>query len=173
MFLFLSLLAASVDGFICGFLIGGAGIKFRRKEALQSRIIIFACCFFAALSGNFMSHIAAVYINFIGAVLMMYLAFAAVKSAKGKSRLGRTGVWAIAVSVAADASVVCMYLGACGYNILYISLISAFLHRILMSAGAVLSGAVITSRREKAAKYISARLFFALALYKIIDIKIF
>lgn len=160
-----------MDGFICGFLIGGAGIKFGRKEAAQTGGIIFTCCFFAAMSGNFLSHIAAVYINLIGAALMMYLSFMAVKSARGQAEMSSGGVWAIAVSVAADASVVCMYLGACGYNILYISALSAALHCILMSMGAALSSRVLPARREKTAKYISALLFFVIAIYKIVDIK--
>ena len=147
-------------------------MKFTAKEAGQRGFIIFACCFFAALSGNFLSHVAAIYINFIGAALMMYLAFMAVKSAKDQTKMNSGGVWAISVSVAADASVVCMYLGACGYNILYISALSALLHGVLMTMGAELSGLIITSRREKAAKYISAALFFAIAVYKIVDMKI-
>lgn len=147
----------------------GIGINFTAKDFLKSLFIIFICCFMAALLGyQLINTQIYLYINLIGAILMFFLAVMAIadnKNSDGKNNF--VNIYAIAFSVAADACAVCIYLGACGFNPVYIAVISAVMHCILMKAGTVLSAFIINSKTEIIAKYISASIFFIMGIFKL------
>ena len=166
MFLFFSLLAASIDGFVSGLLIAGMGINFTVRDFLKSLTVIFICCISAAFLGKFLAgEVYSRYISTAGAMLMIYLAWNALKDTEISCSYG--SIYAISLSVAADAAIVCIYLAACGYNILSISVAAAVMHACLMTIGEKISGRIIKHRRKKYTKYISAAIFATMAVYKL------
>ncbi|MBQ8604809.1 MAG: hypothetical protein IJ410_08230 [Oscillospiraceae bacterium] len=169
MFLIFSILAASIDGFISGILIGGIGVKFGYREFFKSLAVIFGCCLAAACTGNILQMTAfGKYINITGAAVMIFLAWSALT--EEKSGGDHSSIYAVSVSVATDAAIVCIYLSAAGYSIMQVSVLSALLHSVLMAAGAFLSGKVIKDRRQLYTRYISAVIFLAMAVYKLAEI---
>lgn len=168
MFLFFSLLAASIDGYISGFAIAGMGVKFNFKDFFKVFFIIFLCCICTSFAGgNFAVTNAERYINIIGVTIMLFLA---VKSLKINPESPPLNVVTASFSVAADASIVCMYLAADGYNIFLISTVSAAMHSVLMYSGAKTSHILTKEVRQRRTAYISAAIFTAMALFKIAEI---
>ncbi|MBR6610453.1 MAG: hypothetical protein IKK99_09600 [Oscillospiraceae bacterium] len=170
MFMFLSLLAASADGFISGFVMGTLGTKLKLKDNFLSFSIIFTCCMAASTAGKLLAQTSlAKYINMLGVAIMLLLAYTAFteKTAKIPSS-GRTA--AISLSVAADASIVCLYLAMCGYNIFTLSAISAFLHCLLMAIGAKISNKITERHNFFYARYIRSAFFAIMALWKLVNI---
>ncbi len=171
LFLFFSLLAASIDGFISGLLIAGMGINFGFKDFLKALTVIFVCCIAAACTGNILTgDVYNRYISITGGALMLYLARNALAE-KGND-CDHSNIYAVSLSVAADAAVVCIYLAACGYNVLLISFSAAVMHAGLMAAGEKISHRIIRQRREKYTRYISAAIFTAMAVYKLSEVYI-
>ena len=170
MFVFLSLLAASVDGFISGFLIGGMGIKLSFKDILSSFSIIFLCCITASAAGKYLSQTQlGQYLDIMGVLVMLFLAWTAL-SGKIQSISHNSKIAAISLSVAADASVVCLYLAMCGYNIWFVSAVSAWLHSGLMAVSAAISHRIIRQDWLVYTKYISAIFFATMAICKIVTL---
>jgi len=171
LFLFFSLFAASIDGFVSGLLIAGMGINFGFKDFLKAFGIIFVCCLAAACSGNILpAELYGKYINIIGEGLMLYLARNALTG--NEARHNSSSIYAVSLSVAADAAIVCIYLAACGYDIFTISLVSAVMHAVLMEAGEKISHRIIKHKWELYTRYISAAIFTAMAVYKLSEINI-
>lgn len=166
--MFLSLLAASADGFICGFIIGGMGVKFRFSDFLKSFAIIFICCIAAATAGNMLAQTQLQkYIDILGIAVMLCLARSAFR---GNIEFKASQTELMALSVATDASAVCLYLAMCGYNIVFISFISAVLHSVLMAAAAVISGKIIKAEWLFCTRYIAGVIFLSMAFVKAINL---
>ena len=171
MFLFCSLLAASIDGFVCGFLAGATGVKFSVKEFIKSFIIIFICCIIAALIGIYITYTAiGKYIDMSGVIIMLILAASSLRDTQTDDIILQSSITALALSVAADASVVCMYLAMDGHSILYVSFISALMHSGLMTTAAYISRSIISEKMLVYTKYISRAIFFIMAVYKYFQI---
>lgn len=166
MFVFFSLLASSADGFICGFALGAAGIKMYLKDIALCFFTVFLCCAAAAGAGRIFSG-APVYgrLNGAGAVLMFLLAIGALTSDSGKSD-GRHTTATLALSVAADACIVCVYLGLSGHNFLLTAFISAVMHSLLIYAGSR-GASFIPSEKGRKIKYLSRAIFFLMACAKL------
>ena len=56
LFVFFSLLAASIDRFVSGFIVSSLAVKFKIKEFILSFVIIFLCCLVASAAGNYLSY---------------------------------------------------------------------------------------------------------------------
>lgn len=165
MFVIMSLLASSIDGFVWGFLLKSIGVEFDKKDYLKILFTIFVCCLAACETGKIFSHTKlTVYINLIGAVVMIYLAVSALVK-KENSNFG--GVYAVAVSVAADAGIVCLYLGMSGYNIVAVALTSRVMHTFLMKMGDILSHRLIGEKFSRVSRYISRGIFLFMAIIKL------
>ena len=165
MFMLLSLLSASVDGFICGFALSGLGIKIRFKEFFISFTIIFLSCIAASIQGKYLAYTRLDrYINLFGGCVMLYLARSTLTSASEKTV--HSNIAYASLSVAADASVACLYLAMYGYSILTIAFISAFLHSILMYLANLLAYRIIKPGYLKYISYMACGLFIAMAVSK-------
>ncbi|MBR4035974.1 MAG: hypothetical protein IKJ05_04490, partial [Oscillospiraceae bacterium] len=103
--MFFSLLAASIDGFVTGFLLGGLGIKLRIKDIFYSFAIIFLCCMVASVTGSFLAQTQLkLYLNIFGVGVMLFLAWTALDNKTIKP----TGkITAVSLSVAVDAGIAC------------------------------------------------------------------
>ncbi len=168
MFLFLSVFAASIDGFVSGIVAGTAGIKMTVKTCIKVFGIIFLCCMAASLPGaGFDFSYAERYINLLGVFIMFYLCIKCLYTKESENR--HTSIYSLAFYTALDASVVCVYLSLEGYNFFAISALAAFLHSILMAAGIKLANLIIKKKREIYTKYISAVMFGFMGLYKLIE----
>lgn len=169
MYIFFSLLGSSIDGFICGCLLKGLGLSFRKKEFASYFCIISVCCFLSGLAGKIFSYTyLARYIDLLGLILMLFLAYTAfVNAKKDIGKLNKMGDSAMAFSVAADASVVCMYLGLSGANIYLISLISGLMHCVLIYAGSRLSDYLVKPSARKKVSLTSGIMFLVMAMYKL------
>ena len=169
MFLLISILAASIDGFISGFVISGMGVNFGLKDFFKAFTVIFFCCLIASFTGHSLAVIRTdKYINILGAIIMILLSAGAVSpSDKHKDFLN---IYTVSFSVAADASVLCIYLAMEGYGFISVSALSAAMHSILMFSGVKISEKIIVGKWQKAARYFSATVFFLMALYKISEI---
>ena len=166
MFMFFSLLAASVDGFNSGFVIGTMGVKLKMKDILLSFAIIFVCCLGASVTGSQLAQTEiGRYINLMGVAVMLYLAYTALAGKTEEINPG-SRIAIVSLSVATDAAVVCLYLAMCGYNVLTVSVISAFLHCLLMAVGAVISNKITQSHPLIYARYIRAGFFVTMAVVK-------
>ncbi len=166
MFLVISLLASSIDGFICGFLVKSTGIKFSKNDYFKIFLIIFSCCLTASISGKILyRNTLSSYINYFGGFVMLYLAYSTYKSEDNNSLKNPA---TISISLATDASIVCMYLGMSGYNFIAVSLLSAIIHTTLMLAGAVVSKITTGERFSTKARYIARIMFLSMAVYKFI-----
>lgn len=167
MFLFFSLLAASIDGFICGFITGASGVKFTYKDFFNSLAVIFLCCVTAAFAGRQIAlTTVSKYIDLLGVVVMLVLAMSAFRSAWINENMPQSGVLTLAFSVAMDASAVCLYLAMDGYNVLLVSAMSAVMHSVLMAVAAHISNRIIKDRWEVYTRYLAGIIFLAMAVYK-------
>ncbi len=166
MFVFFSLLASSADGFICGFALGAAGIKMYLKDIALCFVTVFLCCAAAAGAGRIFFG-APVYgrLNGAGAILMFLLAIGALTSDSGKADDRHTTA-TLALSVAADACIVCVYLGLSGHNFLLTAFISAVMHSLLIYAGSR-GASFIPSEKGRKIKYLSRAIFFLMAFAKL------
>lgn len=169
MFLIFSILAVSIDGFISGFVIAGIGINFDFKDLIKSLGVIFICCIAASFMGQNLAVIyAKKYINILGVLVMLYLAWHTLFITDDSD--GHLNIYTIAMSVAADAGIVCIYLAMDGYNLFLISTLSALMHSVLMAAGAKISNIIIKEHRESYTRYTSAAIFLCMALYKLSEL---
>lgn len=169
MFMFFSLLTASIDGFICGFALSGLGVKFRFKDSVISFTTIAICCLTAALRGKYLSLTQfQKYINLFGCIVLLYLALSALVT-DNKANVQKNIIKA-SFSVAADASVACLYLAMLDYNIFAIAFISAFLHSVLMVAANIFAYKIIKTRYLIYVRYLAAVLFILMAFSKLTDI---
>ncbi|MBR5520564.1 MAG: manganese efflux pump [Oscillospiraceae bacterium] len=169
MFLFLSIFAASFDGFVCGVLAAGMGSKTSYKEIFKATGIIFTCCITASLAGSLLPiNQSNLYLNLTGSLMMIYLAVSALL--KIPEKYEHSNIYIIALSVAADASMVCLYLAITGYNLIVISLLSAILHGIMLATGISFTSKISRYCCTKHAQYIAAVIFIAMAIYKLTDI---
>ena len=160
MFMFFSLLAASVDGFICGFILSGLGIKISFKDSLVSLGIIFICCITAAIAGKYMAHTdLQQYLNITGVFMLLWLAMA---SFRAEDISAFTNVYTASLSVAVDAAIACLYLSLQGYNILTVSVLSALMHSSLMVIANIISHKIVKPEYFKYLRF-SAGIFFILA----------
>ena len=160
MFMFFSLLAASVDGFICGFILSGLGIKISFKDSLVSLGIIFICCITAAITGNYMAHTdLQQYLNIAGIFILLLLAMA---SFRAEDISGCTNIYTASLSVAMDAAIACLYLSIQGYSILTVSVLSALMHSSLMIMANIISHKIIKAEYFKYMRF-SAGVFFVVS----------
>ena len=167
LFVFFSLLAASIDRFVSGFIVSSLAVKFKIKEFIVSFVIIFLCCLVASAAGNYLSYTdISKYINYMGVAVMLWLAFAAIQPENRNSI--NNSIVTISFSVAADAAVVCLYLSMCGNNPVLLSLVSAILHSSFLSFGINLGQYIISEKWLAYAKYTAAVFFAIMAVSKII-----
>ncbi len=167
MFMFFSLLAASVDGFVSGFMTGSMGIEFNLKAMMHSFIIIFLCCMAASVAGSCLARTQlGQYINILGVAVMLFLGWTAL-SEDSHTINRQSKITAVSLAVAADASVACLYLAMCGYNVWVVSAISAGLHCGLMALASAISHRIIKQEWLKYMKYISAAFFMIMAFHKL------
>lgn len=170
MFMFFSLLAASVDGFVSGFVTGSMGIKFNLKAVVHSFIIIFLCCMAASVAGSYLARTQlGQYINVLGVAVMLFLGWTAL-SEDSQTINRQSKIAAISLAVAADASVACLYLAMCGDDIWVVSAISAGLHCGLMALASAISHRIIKQQWLTYMKYISAAFFIIMAFQKLIEL---
>ncbi len=147
------------------------GINFSFKDFLKAFGIIFLCCLVSACVGDMLpAELYGKYINIIGAGLMLYLARNALT--ENEEHPHHSSIYAVSLSVAADAAIVCIYLAACGYDIFTISLVAAVMHAVLMAVGEKISHRIIKHRWELYTRYISAVIFMAMAVYKLSETNI-
>lgn len=169
MFLFFSLLASSIDGFICGLALGSAGFKITLSDGAVCFVTIFCCCFSAAAFGGIMTAGAvAAYLDIAGALIMTALAIGAVRNRFDNSRHKARTVGAVGLSLAADASIVCVYLGISGFNCAAVAFISAAMHCILISTGCLLAGKIHPKKNGAGLKYLAGAIFSVMAAYKLL-----
>jgi hypothetical protein len=155
--MFFSLLAASVDGFICGFILSGLGIKINFKDSMISLGIIFMCCVTAAITGNYMAHTdLQQYLNIISIFMLLWLAMA---SFRAENVSEYTNIYTASLSVAMDASVACLYLSIQGYNIITVSILCALMHSNLMIIANIVAHKLIRPEYFKYLRF-SAGIFF-------------
>ena len=167
LFVFFSLLAASIDRFVSGFIVSSLAVKFKIKEFIVSFVIIFLCCLIASAAGNYLSYTdISKYINYMGVVVMLWLAFSAIQPENRNSI--NNSIVTISFSVAADAAVVCLYLSICGSNPVLLSLVSAILHSSFLSFGINLGQYIISEKWLAYTKYTAAVFFAIMAVSKII-----
>ena len=164
--MFFSLLAASIDGFISGFALGTTGIKFRIKDIFTACGIIFICCLTASLRGKYLAQTQLDnFLYLIGGCIMLWLAFITLLG-NSQNTTAATGIASASLSVAADASLACLYLAIYGYNILLLAAISAFLHCLLMAFGSISAQKLIKPAFFIYCKYMAGIFFFILAITK-------
>ena len=167
--MFFSLLAASVDGFICGFVLSGLGVKIRFKEFLISFAVIFICCISASFRGKYLAYTRLDrYINLLGGCVMLYLAVSAILSAREIPV--HSNITQASLSVAADASVACLYLAMYGHSIFIIATVSAFLHSVLMWCANLLAYKIIKPSILKYISYLASGIFIYMAIIKFASI---
>lgn len=173
MYVVLGLVGSSIDGFISGFLIKNLGVKLGKRQWINIFGVISMCCFLAALAGRILSytHIEK-YIDLLGVMLMLCLAFSAFQGIYNDSTIkNKISVNLLAFSLAADASIVCMYLGLSGANIFAIAIASGALHCGFLQFGIKLSGIVTkTATAQLKAKMLAAGVFLFIALLKLISV---
>ena len=166
--MFFSLLAASVDGFICGFILSGLGVKIRFKEFIISFGVILLCCITASFSGHYIAHTELQrYINIIGVFILLWLTMSALCP---ESMPSYAGITTASISVAVDASVVCLYLGMAGYNIFMISILCALMHCILMVCANIVSYKLINPDYLKYIRFPAGIFFIISAILKLNNI---
>lgn len=145
----------------------GIGIKCTKSEMLKMFAVIFLCDSAASVAGKLLSAAGVEkYINYFGVFIMSLLAYSAFRSINRDSPMSAKNIYIFAFSVAADASVVCMYLGMCGYNVIFTAALSALMHCVLVYLGSKCSDVIFKGRLKKASKFISACIFVFIALYK-------
>ena len=167
--MFFSLLAASVDGFICGFVLSGLGVKIKFKEFLISLTVIFICCTTASLRGKYLAYTQLDrYINLFGGCVMLYLAASAALSTREITI--PSNIIQASLSVAADASIACLYLAMYGYSIFTIATISAFLHSVLMWGANLLAYRIIKPCWLRYINYLACGFFLTMAILKFVSI---
>lgn len=168
MFLFISLLASSIDGFVIGFLLTFSGIKYNTKDYIKIYIIIFLSCFISSSFGKFISEELSAYIRLLGIFIMLFLGISSLldKSTENKSLHSPA---AIALTVSADAGIVCIYLGMCRYNLLFISFLCAVLHTVFIYSGNYISSRITNQEHSQKAKIISGLLFIAIAISRLLQ----
>ena len=148
MFIFASLLAASIDACLRGFLLGKIEIKYRDEiNQIYSRR----------------------YLNIIGGFLLIFLSASAFNGAR-KNKLPKGSLPVMALSLARDGAAVCMYLAFSGYDILLVSFFSALFHILMLWAGVVASKFFSFKNEGAIGKYFSALVFFLIAIYKFCQI---
>ena len=161
----LSLLAASVDGFICGFLLSGLGVKIKFKEFLISFAVIFICCISASFRGKYLAYTQSdIYINLFGGCVMLYLALSALLSTKDIAI--NINITQASLTVATDASIACLYLAMYGCGIFTITITSAFLHSILMLIGNLLAYKIVKLCWLKYINYLACGIFIFMSIIK-------
>lgn len=165
--MFFSLLAASIDGFVCGFLLSGLGVKIKFKDFLISFSVIITCCVTASILGKYLAytHLDR-YINAIGGFIMIYLAISALYSDNHK--IISHSIIHTSLSVAADASLACLYLAMFGYSIITIAFFSAVLHCTLMTIANVSAYRIIKSQYLEYTRYLSSGLFFIMGIIRLL-----
>lgn len=165
-----SLLAASIDGFLCGFAAGTLDVEMKFKDAFLSFIIIFICCMCACVTGNvFIQPNLEKYLDITGVAVMFFLAYTAFNDSMAKIKPG-SKIATISRSVAVDASIACMYMVMCGYNMFTVSFISAVLHCCLLYLGIKISHKIIKENILKYARYMRSAFFMTMALWKLVHI---
>ena len=158
-----------MDGFICGFVLSGLGVKIKFKEFLISLTVIFICCTTASLRGKYLAYTQIDrYINIFGGCVLLYLAVVSLWS-ENQIKTSKS-IAHISLSVAADASVACLYLAMYGYSILTIAILSAFLHCVLMYMANVLAYTIVKPFHLKYTRYLSCGIFAFMAVAKFIGI---
>lgn len=172
MHIVLGLIGSSIDGFVCGYLIKNLGVAFGKKKWINMFSVIMVCCFVAALGGRLLSYTEIEkYVDVLGVILMLCLAFSSFQGIytqrENKSNLS---VNLLALSLSADASIVCMYLGLEGANIFAIAIMSATLHCIFLAIGSRLSSLVTKTTIQLRAKVMAASVFLIIALIKLIGL---
>ena len=169
MFLFMNIAAASIDGFIAGFAVTSTGTKFGIKEYFRAFTIILLCCMSGAFRGKYLAVVhTGKYINITGWAVMLYLAFRSLPLPVNSEKRA-TGIYAVSLSVAANAAIVCIYLTLDGYGVLPVCLLCAASHSILMAFGAKTAGLLIKEKRRTYAGILSSLIFFVLAVCKICE----
>ena len=167
--MFYSLLAASIDGFICGFVLSGLGVKIKFKEFLISFAVIFICCISASFRGKYLAYTQLnSYINLFGGCVMLYLAISFFVSNNNKAVYNN--IICTSFSVAADASVTCLYLAMYGYSIFSVATVSAFLHSILMLVANLLAYKIVKPCWLKYINYLACGIFIYMSVVKFISI---
>ena len=163
MFMLFSLLAASVDGFLCGFAMNGIGIKLGKKEFFSSFMIIFVCCFISAIAGRYVARaqIDSV-LNIIGGSIMLWLAVAGLLN---DSKV-HSSIVSASFAVAADASAACLYLAIYGYSPVAVAFVSAFLHSGLMLVANRTADKLIKPEWLTATRYMASGFFAIMAFMK-------
>lgn len=170
MFIFASLLAASIDACLRGFLLGKIEIKYRFVDYFKIFVIIFLVCALACFLGDEINQIySRRYLNIIGGFLMLFLSASAFNGAR-KSKLPKGSLPVMALSLARDGAAVCMYLAFSGYDILFVSFFSALFHILMLWAGVAASKFFAFKREGAIGKYFSALVFFLIAVYKFCQI---
>ena len=81
-----------------------------------------------------------------------------------------TSVRALALAVAMDAAVVCIYLAMSGYNLWAVSFIGALLHSILMIAGSHAAVKIVREQWIIYTRYIAGMIFLLMAFGKAINL---
>ena len=158
--MFFSLLAASVDGFICGFILSGLGVKIRFKDFIISFGVILLCCITASFAGNYIAHTELQrYINIMGVFILLWLAMSAFYA---ESVPNYTDIATASLSVAVDASVACLYLSMAGHNIFKVSVLCTLMHCILMYSANIISYRFIEPQYFKYIRF-SAGVFFIIS----------
>ncbi len=165
MFMFFSLLAASVDGFICGFILSGLGVKIRFKDFFVSFGVILLCCITASFTGNYIAHTQLQrYINIMGVFILLWLAMSAFYA---ESMPRYTDIAPASLSVAVDASVACLYLSMQGYNIFAVSIVCTLMHCILMTIANIISHRFIKPKYFKYIRFLAGIFFIISAVLKL------
>ncbi len=164
MFVISAVMAAAADRFVMGFLIDKN--EFGPRNFIKSFAIIFRCCITVTLP-VFITGFAPdeAVINYAGVAVLVFLGIKAV--AEKDSSNNSNSITAISISVSRDAAVVCLYLVLSGHSLISVAFLSAFCHCVMLAAGSRLSQRIIKNRREIYTKYISRRLFFFMAAYKL------
>lgn len=166
MFIFASLLAASIDACLQGFLLGKIEINYSFWDYLKIFVVIFFVCALACLLGDEINRFySRRYLNIVGGFLMLFLSFSAFNGAR-KNKPPKGSLPAMALSVARDGAAVCMYLAFSGYDILFVSFFSALFHILMLWAGATASKILKFKSGGTVGKYFSAVIFFIMAIYK-------
>ena len=99
---------------------------------------------------------------------MLYLAASAALSTKEITI--HSNIIQASLSVAADASVACLYLAMYGHSIFIIATVSAFLHSVLMWCANLLAYKIIKPSILKYISYLASGIFIYMAIIKFISI---
>ena len=164
--MFFSLLAASIDGFICGFALSTIGVKFKVRDTFISFGTIFICCLMASLRGKYLAQTQIDnLIYLIGGCIMLCLAFITLTQ-NDHSFTSGASIATASLSVAADASMACLCLALYGYNIVLLAGLSAFLHCLLIIIGSMSAQKIIKPALVLYCKYMAGLFFLVMAITK-------